>query len=546
MIKKYLQNELKKKFKEVIYSHEYDNHILITSPRSIYPLLQFLREELGFIMLIDICGVDNLNRPPTGPLYPLKRFECVYHLLNMSEHSRLRVRVPLDINEKLPTATTLWPGADWFEREVWDMFGIEFEDRKLERLLTHRNFVGHPLRKNYKQREQEIPPPPREDKDNFVNIANPATLGLIGISAELEGETVKGAQVEIGYLHRCFEKICEDLFYNQIIPYAGRLNYSSAELNSVGWCCAVEKLMGIEITDRAKVLRMIMAELSRITSHFLCIGNMATSVKAITALTPVGMAREIIFSLFEKICGSRLIPSLSRIGGMAMDIPPSWIDECREGVKMVRKKLAQLRGQLSGGSIWPRRTRVDPISAESAIAWGYTGPCLRACGVNYDLRKTSPYYFYQDIDFEVPLGIRGDCYDRYLVMMEEIEQSIQIIFQLLDNIPLGPINIDDSRVSLPEKGAVYGQLDSFARHKEFIEKGIAVSLGEIYSATEGANGELGFYIISDGGTMPYRVKVRPPCFSILQSFPQVAKGILLSDATVSLASMNIVGGELDR
>ena len=545
-----LQEYLTQEFKEVRYSFRNNNHVLIAPVRLLHPLLVALKKNCGYIMLLDICGVDNLQREHS------KRFECVYHLLNMGEHQRLRLRVPLEKGESLPSITNIWKSAHWFEREAWDMFGIEFIGQKKERLLTHQDFIGHPLQKDYQhQNIQKLSSPQEISFDNHahphhhrVNIEplNPATRGMLKVALELDGETVKQAHLEIGYLHRCFEKICERLSYNQIVPYTDRLNYCSAAMNNIGWCKSIEDMMGIEIPDRAKVIRMIVAELSRIADHILCIETTASGIGAISHNAIGQELREHIYRLFEKLCGARITVSLTRIGGMAWDISEPWIKECRKCANDLLKKMKYFERVLTRNRTWLARTQVCPISAEDAIEWGHTGPCLRACGVNYDIRKATPYYFYEDIDFEIPLGINGNCYDRYLVRIEEIKQSLNIILQLLDNIPLGPIMSDDGKVNLPEKESVWSNHNSFLKHVDKIQQGFSPPKGEIYSCTEAANGELGFYVISNGNNHPYRVKVRPPSFPILQSFPETIRDSLLPDAVIFLSSMNIVPGELER
>ena len=466
------------------------------------------------------------------------------------------LKIPFDKGESLPSITDIWKIADWFEREAWDMFGVEFQGKKKERLLTHKDFVGHPLLKDYVHRDVQKLSSPQgmsfqsegQSLRHGISIEplNPASQGVVRMVLELEGENVKRTHLELGHLHRCFEKICENLSYNQVIPYTDRLNYCSSAMNNVGWCKSIETLMGIEIPDRAKVIRMIVSELSRVSDHILCIETTAIGIGAISHRT-IGLGlREQIYQLFEELCGARITVSLARVGGMAWDVPHQWIGECRKRISNILRKMKYFERTLTRNRTWLTRTQVCPVSAEDAIEWGYTGPCLRACGVNYDIRKASPYYFYEDIDFEIPLGINGNCYDRYLVRLEEIKQSLKIVFQLLDNIPLGPVMSDDERVALPDKKSVYSGRSGFLKHVNKIQQGISPPQGEIYSCTEAANGELGFYVVSDGSNHPYRVKVRPPCFPILQSFPSTIQESPLADAIVALSSMNIIPGELER
>lgn len=556
-----LDQTLKNVFGDQNYQFNLGNHVCFSNPSKIYGQLENLKNNFGFNMLLDVCGVDNIQRPKNDWTHG-KRFEVVYHLLNMDSHERIRVRVPLIEGESVPTVIPLWKAADWFEREAWDMYGVEFKGRKLDRLLTHHKFVGHPLRKDYEatknqplDESQDIyfePDPSLSEEQRssreWVNIgpSHPATHGTLRIMTELEGEVIKRSKLEIGYLHRCFEKMCENHTYNQVIPYTDRLNYCSAPMNNIGWCKAIEDMMGIEIPDRAKALRMILAELSRVIDHLVCVGTNAVDIGALTNFWYCFEQRERVYELFEKLCGARLTVSLTRVGGMAYDLPPAWVSECLETVKIIQKNVEKVHGMLTESRIWMDRTKVGGISAQDALNWGYTGPCLRAAGVNYDIRKASPYYFYKDVDFEIPVGHKGDCFDRYLVRMEEMRQSLKIVTQVLNNLPSGPVKVLDKRISLPEKKEVYTNIEGLMNHFMLITKGIRPPVGEIYSATEAANGELGFYVISDGSHHPYRVKVRPPCFAIYQSFSEVAQNTLIADAVAILGSMNVIAGELDR
>jgi NADH-quinone oxidoreductase subunit C/D len=555
-------DEMVVNFGESDYSHKF-NHVLFATPKTLISVMTKLKNEMGYNMLLDVCGVDNSKRPQSEWTHGV-RFESVYHLLNMENHERLRVRVPVDVmsGETVPSVMGLWKAADWFEREAWDMYGISYEGRKKERLLTHHEFVGHPLRKDYAADANQplsgsldihFDPDPSitaEEalKREWINIgpSHPATHGTLRIMAEIEGEVIKRSKLEIGYLHRCFEKMAETHLYNQVIPYTDRLNYCSAPMNNIGWCKAIEDMMGIEIPDRAKALRMVLAELSRVIDHLVCIGAGAVDLGALTSFWFCFEERERVYELFEKLCGARLTVSLTRIGGMAQELPVGWVTDCLEVVKKIEKGVEEVDRLLTKNKIWVDRTRVCPVSAADAIAWGYTGPCLRASGVNYDIRKASPYYFYKDVDFEVPVGHTGDTYDRYLVRMEEMRQSLRIVNQVLRNLPGGPVTSLDKRVCLPPKKEVYTNIEGLMNHFMLVMKGVRPPVGEIYSATEAANGELGFYVISDGGPNPYRVKVRPPCFAIYQSFSEVIQNKMISDAVAELGSMNVIAGELDR
>ncbi|MBP9674921.1 MAG: NADH-quinone oxidoreductase subunit D [Bacteriovoracaceae bacterium] len=535
--------------------------VFVVSPLELIDFMQEMKTHKGFEMLLDICGVDNLSRPSSEWTHG-KRFESVYHLLNMQTHERVRVRVPIAEGERVPSVLPLWKAAYWFELESWDLLGIEYSGRKMERLLTHHEFRGHALRKDYAAKHNQ---PLSESKDiyfepdltiteeersarEWVNIgpSHPATHGTLRVMLEIEGEIIKRTKLEIGYLHRCFEKMCETHTYNQVIPYTDRLNYCSAPMNNIGWCKTVEDFMGIEIPDKAKAIRMILAELSRVIDHLVVIGASAVDIGALTNFWFCFEQRERVYELFEKLCGARLTVSLTRIGGMAQELPPGWISECQKTVEIITKHIEDVDGMLTKSRIWIDRNKVGGVSKSDAIQWGYTGPCLRACGVDYDIRKKSPYYFYDQVTFDVPVGVNGDCFDRYLVRMEEMRQSLKIVTQVLKNIPTGPIQTLDKHISLPHKKEVYTNIEGLMNHFMLIMKGVKPPVGDFYSATEAANGELGFYLIADGSGKPYRVKVRPPCYAIYQSFPEVVKDTYIADAVAILGSMNVVAGELDR
>ena len=524
----------------------------------IVPVLRYLRESGKFDILMDLCGSDYPERP--------KRFEVVYHLFSTKTQQRLRIKCQVGEGESIESAIPAWESANWFEREAFDMFGIRFLNHpNLRRLLVHDEFVGHPLRKDYDADHQQhcsVALPVHFDPTHShllasakghnlvpLNIgpSHPSTHGTLRVMAELDGETIARANVELGFLHRCFEKMAETHPYNQVIPYTDRLNYCSAPMNNIGYCKAVERLLGVEIPQKAQAMRVILAELSRIIDHIVCLGANAVDLGALTAFFQLFTYREKVYNLFEKLCGARLTVSLTRIGGMAQDAPAGWFDEVLGVCKEIRQGVSDIEGLLSQNKIWIQRTQgVGAISAEKAIAWGYTGPLLRAAGVAHDLRKAQPYYIYDQLDFDIPVGTTGDCYDRYLVRVAEMKESLKIIEQVCKNVPEGDFTIRDKGIVLPEKKDVYGNIEGLMNHFMLVIKGLRPPKGEIYDATEAANGELGFYLVSDGSGRPYRLRVRPPCLAIYQSFPEQVTGGLLSDVISVLGSMNLIAGELDR
>ena len=519
-----------------------------------------LKDSGRYDLFLDVTAVDRLSLD--GP-DAAKRFDVVYHLMSTQSKRRLRVKTRVAEGESVPSITPIYRAANWFEREAWDMFGVKFDGHpNLTRILTHHEFVGHPLRKDYDADQQQhcssALPLHFEPDATFsrtgrqlvpLNIgpSHPATHGTLRVMAEVEGETIARANVELGYLHRCFEKMAETHPYNQVIPYTDRLNYCSAPLNNVAYCKAVERMLGVEIPAKAQAMRVILSELSRIIDHFVCIGANAVDLGALTGFFHLFKYRELVYTLFEKLCGARLTVSLTRIGGMANDAPPGWIDDVLDAVKQIREGVDELDGLLTGNKIWKQRTQgVGGVSVEDALSWGYTGPCLRAAGLGLDLRKDQPYYGYDQLDFNIPVGTTGDVYDRYLVRVAEMRESLKIIEQVCKNLPEGDYTIRDKSIVLPEKKDVYGNIEGLMNHFMLVIKGLRPPVGDIYDATEAANGELGFYLVSDGSGRPYRLKVRPPCFAIYQSFATCITGGLLADVIAILGSMNLIAGELDR
>ncbi len=380
-----------------------------------------------------------------------------------------------------------------------------------------------------------------------IGPAHPATHGALRFYVELDGETIKKSRTEIGYLHRAFEKHSEISTWSQVIPYTDRLNYCSSLMNNVGYCKAVEELLGISIPERAVYIRVIVSELARIMDHLICVGTAAVDLGALTNFWYFFNVREQIYDFTEKLCGARLTTNYTRIGGVMRDLSPGFSDGIKKVLKDLDKAVAQVVGLLERNRIFMDRTQnVGVISKEDAIAWGFTGPCLRATGVPHDLRRAEPYYHYDEFDFEIPVGTVGDAYDRLMVRVEEMRQSAKIIEQALARIPDGPVISDDARIALPPKKEVYGSIEGLMNHFMLLTDGLKPPKGQIYSATEAANGELGFYIVSDGGARPYRIHCRPPCFPIASAFDKMVENSMIADAVAVLGGLNIVVGELDR
>ena len=439
-----------------------------------------------------------------------------------------------------------------------------------------------------------------ETREMLLNVgpAHPAMHGIIRIITKLAGERIKETEVEIGYLHRGFEKMSETVDYNGVIPYTDRLNYVSPLINNMGYCMAVEKLLGISVPERCHYVRVILAEISRITDHLTCIGASAMELGAFTVFLYMIKAREFLWELVEKVTGARMTVSYCRVGGVKADLPEDFAEPCRKAFQETHKVLADVDGLLTRNRIFvDRMNGTGVISAQDAISYGITGPFLRATGADYDVRKDCPYAVYDRLPFDVPVGTRGDNMDRYLVRMEEIDQSMRIVERALSDMPRGPVQVHpetghpipaaemvdlakvgniaafagdsaltcptldgsgraahsaiatgDKRVFLPPKEDTYGNIEGLMQQFKLVMSGHGVRppKGEVYFPVEGANGELGFYIVSDGTGNPYRVRVRPPCFAIMSALPRILAGDMIADLVPTFGSVNMIGGELDR
>ncbi len=377
--------------------------------------------------------------------------------------------------------------------------------------------------------------------------SHPAAHGTIKFNLKLDGERVMDCDVEIGYLHRAFEKMTEQGTWTQAIPYTDRLNYASPCINNVAFALAVEKLLDVEVPDRCKYVRMIMSEVSRITDHLTCLGMAASEVGAQTVMFYMLEARELLYDLVEAVTGARLTVSWCRVGGIARDLPEDFGDRIKFAFKNLEAVLDDCDKLLSRNRVFiDRMSGVGKISGEDAISYAVTGPLLRATGVAYDVRKADPYLVYDRIDFEVPVGEQGDNYDRFNVRFREMLESKRIIEQAMRQIPAGPVNIDDHRYILPPKERVYNSIEGLMNHFKIIMEGIKVPAGEVYHAVEGANGELGFYVVSDGSGRPYRVRVRPPCFFGMAALNKMLIGRMIADIITTFGMINMIGGECDR
>jgi NADH-quinone oxidoreductase subunit D len=377
--------------------------------------------------------------------------------------------------------------------------------------------------------------------------SHPVTHGTVKFLVTLDGETIIDLKVDIGYLHRGFEKMCESGTWQQVIPYTDRLNYVSPLINNVGYVLAVEKLIGIDVPERCKYIRVIASELSRISDHLTNVAAGGLELGAFTAFLYFVEARELVWDLIEMLCGARVTANYVRIGGLKNDLPDGFKEKTKETFSRCRVLWKDVDKLLTKNRIFIDRVRdVGVMPADEAIALGFTGPCLRACGVPYDVRKTDPYLVYDRMDFEVPIGETGDNFDKYLVRMEEILQSMRIVEQALDQIPSGPINVDMPYYRWQSKDDIGSRIDSLIFHFKTVIEGIKPPPGEVYLAVEAGNGELGFYLVSDGSGKPYKCRVRPPCFPLTAAMPRMMKGRLIADIVPTFDMINMIGGECDR
>lgn len=502
--------------------------------------MKHFKYQAQFILLLDICGIDK-----EGEGSSTKGQQVIYHLLNLEQHSRLRVVVDVNDEKILDSVTSVWKCAGWFEQEAHDLVGISFKGIKQRHFLTTPGLKGYPLRKGFKLTErQPLVEKEKGPANRGHNIAgepdpyqyyemgpfHPLLNGAMKINCQIKNDIISELGIEIGYLHRGFEKIAESRTYSELLPFTGHLNMQSAPINNLAWCRSVEEASEIEIPDRAKAIRMVFCELARIADHLACLGRLAQFLGAQLSYQLIEEQREKVLQLFYKSTGSRNGLNAIVIGGVAYDVNSMWISECLDFLPSLKKSLDKIHQVLARSRVWRERNEVGQISGRDAIDWGYTGVCLRSTGINYDTRKTNPFYFYSSVDFDVPLGLSGSCFDRYLVRAEEIRQSLKIISQLLEYIPAGEILLQEWKMDQAQ------------------EKSSKISYpeGHYYSYLESPNGELGHFLVGTGESRPYRLKLRSSSFSLLQSLPELSRGVRTSDLLVILTSLNISSGELNR
>ena len=375
---------------------------------------------------------------------------------------------------------------------------------------------------------------------------HPATHGIFQNVLTMDGERILHSEQTVGYIHRAFEKIAERRNYSQITTLTDRLNYCSSPINNIGWHMTVEKLLGIEMPKRVDYMRVIMMELARIADHLVCNSVIAVDTGALTGFTYVFQDREKIYDIYEQVCGARMTTNMGRIGGFERDFTPKFHELLKDFLKTFPARFQEFSNLVERNRIFMDRTiGAGPISAERALNYSFVGPNLRAAGVDYDVRVASPYSSYQDFDFNIPIGTAGDTYDRFMVRQHEIWESLKIINQAYNNLPEGDFHADVPKFFLPEKAEVYNNMEALIYHFKIVMGETDIPAGEVYHSVEGGNGELGFYLVSDGGRTPYRLHFRRPCFIYYQAYPEMIKGAVISDAIVTMSSMNVIAGELD-
>lgn len=550
--------ELKKEFGEKIESvKEFRGEKTVyVSPDKVRDICLYLRDNQGFDFLVDLTAVD--RGPGENP-----RFDVVYFIRNMDTREQLRLKAPLAEGEKVDSVCDVWPTANWHEREAYDMFGIEFSGHpNLERIYLPDDFDGFPLRKDYPLRgdteklmydggfKTRFKPTSRDTMVLNMGPQHPSTHGVLRVILELEGETVVDAYPIVGYLHRGTEKIAEHKTYFQVLPLTDRLDYLAPPSNNLAYMLAVEKLLGIEPPPRAVFIRVIMTELARIASHLIWLGTHAMDIGAATVFLYTFREREFIYELWEMVAGARFHQSYFRIGGVKEDLPKGFIPKLKRFLDDFPKKMEEYEGLLTNNKIWRMRTEgVAVLSKEDAIKYGATGPVLRGSGVKWDLRKAYPYSGYDQFKFDVPVGKNGDTFDRYLVRLEEMRQSREILKQAVEMLPDGPINHESRKYNFPPVEEVRGEkanIEALIHQFKLVIEGVRPPKGEVYHAVEAPKGELGFYLVSDGEPKPYRMKIRSPSFINLQALPLLVKGHKVADVVTAIGSIDIVLGEVDK
>src|SRR6188768_470944 len=552
---------------------------------TLWVLLERLREVLTYLkseveqpypLLFDITAIDERSRKK-DPDYPSTNFTLIYHLLSFERNDFIRLKVALQGEfPTVPSITKLWANANWYEREVFDMFGIRFEGHPhLKRILMPQTWQGNPLRKEHPARATEMGPfrlfDEKQDREQaslqfkpeewglqtqsedsdfmFLNIGpqHPGTHGVLRIILQLDGEDIVDAVPDIGFHHRGAEKMAERQSWHTYIPYTDRIDYLGGVNNNLAYLLAVEKLAGIQIPERAQVIRVMMCELFRIASHLVWYGTFAQDVGQLSPVFYMFSDREKIFDIVEAVCGGRMHPNWFRIGGVAQDLPKGWETLVQSFVDYFPKRLREYDALVMKNAIFKARTiGIGIFTKDEAIEWGVTGAGLRACGFDWDFRKKQPYSGYEKFDFDIPLGNNGDCFDRAKVRVEEMRQSLRIIEQCMKNMPEGDYKADHPLTTPPVKKHTMKDIETLITHFLGVSWGPVIPPGEAMSCTEATKGANSYYAISDGNTSPYRMNIRTPSFAHMQMIPYITKGYTVADLLSILGAMDYVLADIDR
>jgi NADH-quinone oxidoreductase subunit C/D len=545
---------------------------------SIPNVARFVKTEVArpYRMLYDVTAIDErvrVNRQDQ----PESDLTVVYHFFSFDRNEYLRVKAPLkEPYLYIPTITKVWPSANWYEREIWDMFGIRFDGHPhLERILMPRTWVGHPLRKDHPARATEMGPYQLPDEKEeaeqealrfrpeewgmrrsrdgadflFLNVGpqHPGTHGVLRIVLQLDGEEIVDAVPEIGFHHRGAEKMGERQTWHTYIPYTDRVDYLSGVVNNFAYLRSVELLAGITVPPRGTFIRVMMAELFRIISHLVWYGTFAQDLGQLSPVFYTFNDRERALAIVEAVCGARMHPNWFRIGGVAQDLPEGWRELFLDFLGFLPPHLAEYDREVLQNGIFKGRTQgVGAYSTEEAIEWGVTGPNLRACGFDWDFRKRQPYAGYDHFEFDIPIGQHGDCYDRAIVRAEEIRQSLRIIRQCVDNMPEGPYKSIHPLTTPPIKDRTMHDIETLITHFLNVSWGPALPPGEALAPIEATKGNNGYYLISDGNTHSYRTRIRTPSFPHMQMLPVICRGLMIPDLLAILGAMDYVLADVDR
>jgi len=541
-------------------------------------LLRFLKEEMGrpYKMLYDLSAIDERMKTHRDDA-PASDFTVVYHLFSFDRNEYVRIKVALAEDQvSLPSITNIWPAANWYEREVWDMFGIAFDGHPhLERILMPKSWSGHPLRKEHPARATEMGPYrlPHEkevaeqealrfrpedwgmsrgrDGSDFIflNIGpqHPGTHGVLRIALQLNGEEIVDAVPQIGFHHRGAEKMGERQSWHSYIPYTDRVDYLGGVLNNLAYLTAVETLAAIKVPPRAQVIRVMLSELFRIISHLVWYGTFAQDLGQMSPVFFTFNDRERAFGIIEAITGARMHPAWFRIGGVAADLPKGWDDMVKDFIKYLPPRLVEYDRTVMRNRIFQARTKgIGSFTTDEAIDWGVTGPNLRACGFEWDFRKRQPYSGYDQFEFDIPTAQNGDCYDRAAVRIEEMRQSLRIIEQCVNHMPEGPYKSDHPLAAPPVKDRTMHDIETLITHFLSVSWGPVMPVGEALGAIEAAKGNNGYYLVSDGSTVSYRTRIRTPSFPHIQTVPFLSRGMMIPDLIVILGSLDFVLADVDR